>query len=234
MIVPVDRSPVPGWTVRPKPERIVLEGRTIRLEPLDPERHAADQWAAHRAGDPDGALWEYLPYGPFGSFEDYRDHLAMQAASADPLFYCVVRQADGRALGVMSLMRITPEHGVIEVGHICLAPGLRRTPGSTEAIRLFGGYVFETLGYRRFEWKCDNANMPSRQAAARYGFQPEGVFRQHMVAKGRNRDTAWFAMVDSDWPAVRAALDGWLAPENFDADGQQRRSLQSFRMAPAG
>nr|WP_211110373.1 GNAT family protein [Acuticoccus mangrovi] len=211
-----------------------MEGRFIRLEPLDPARHAADQFAAHRAGDPKGLLWAHLPYGPFDTLEDYTEHLARQAASEDPLFFALVSKDDGKAGGVMSLMRISPEHGVAEVGHICLAPGMRRTPGGTEAIRLFGGLLFDELGYRRFEWKCDNANQASRRAASRFGFAFEGVFRQHMVVKDRNRDTAWFAMTDADWPRLRSAMDAWLSPDNFDARGHQRQSLEALQAAAHG
>nr|WP_255720315.1 GNAT family protein [Acuticoccus kalidii] len=215
------------------PERVVLEGRLVRLEPLDAARHAEPQWTAHRSGDPDGALWTYLAYGPFASLEAYREHLTKQEASVDPLFFTVVPRRTGVAAGVMGLMRITPEHGVIEVGHICFAPGLRRTAEPTEAMLLLGDYVFGRLGYRRFEWKCDDGNAPSKRAAERYGFTYEGLFRQHMVVKGRNRDTAWFSITDREWPAVRAALAAWVAPENFDAAGQQRRKLEEIRQAGA-
>jgi RimJ/RimL family protein N-acetyltransferase len=223
------------WTPRPLPPRAPLEGRTVCLEPLDPERHAADQWEAHRTGDPDGALWTYLPYGPFRTFEDYRDHLARQAESRDPMFFAVVEQSSGRSVGVLSLMRIDAANGVAEVGHICHSPAIRRTPGTTEAVRLLGGLLFDDLGYRRFEWKCDDANAPSKAAAERLGFRPEGLFRKHSVVKGRNRDTAWFAIVDDEWPAIRAAMDAWLDPENLK--GGQRRSLTEMRAAlarPAG
>ncbi|WP_108661695.1 GNAT family N-acetyltransferase [Acuticoccus kandeliae] len=226
--------PFADWTARPRPERVVLEGARIRMEPLDADRHTDPQWDAHRAGDPEGALWTYLGYGPFDTREAYHAHIAAQATSTDPLFYAVVPRATGKALGVMGLMRIDPANGVIEVGHICLAPGLRRTPEASEALLLLGNYVFESLGYRRFEWKCDSANAPSRRAATRYGFTFEGIFRQHMVTKGRNRDTAWFSILDGEWPERRAAFEAWLAPENFDADGRQRRALEEIRAANAG
>lgn len=221
------------WTPRPVPPREALEGRTIRLVPLDAERHAADQWEAHRAGDPDGALWAWLPYGPFATLDDYHAHLARQAASRDPLFFAVIDRETERAVGVLSLMRIVPADGAIEVGHICHSPAVRRTPGTTEAVRLLGGLVFDRLGYRRFEWKCDDGNGPSKAAALRLGFRPEGLFRKHMIVKGRNRDTAWFSIVDDEWPAVRVAMDAWLDPANHTANGQ-RRSLATIREEMAG
>ena len=216
-----------GWTERPRPPRAVLQGRLVRLEPLDAERHTATQFEAHRDGDPAGARWGYLPYGPFASLEDYRAHLKAQGASEDPMFFAAIDQASGDAVGVLSLMRIDPKNGVIEVGHIIHTPRLAGTAGSTEAIRLLGGLVFDELGYRRFEWKCDNANAPSKRTAERLGFGFESVFHQHQVVKGRNRDTAWFAILDHEWPARRAAFDAWLDPANFDEQGRQRTPLRA-------
>jgi RimJ/RimL family protein N-acetyltransferase len=222
---------VQGWTPRPRPQHRVFEGRYVRLEPLDAEHHARALFDALAAGDPEGRLWTYMYDGPFDSFDSYRAHLARQAASDDPLFYAIGERASGAPVGVASLMRIVPEHGVIEVGHILYTPGLQRTPGATEAMALLAGHVFDDLGYRRYEWKCNALNGPSRRAAQRLGFTYEGMFRQHLVVKGRNRDTAWFAMLDYQWPTMRAAFEAWLAPENFDGDGRQKRTLEEIRSA---
>lgn len=215
--------PVPDRSPRPRPSHITLEGRYCRLEPLDADRHTADLYAANQADD--GRGWTYLGYGPFASREDYRAWVEASAASQDPLFYTIVYAGSGRAAGVATLMRIDPANGVIEVGNIKYAPALQRTPAATEAMFLLMRYVFEDLGYRRYEWKCDVLNAPSRAAAARLGFTFEGIFRQAVVYKGRNRDTAWFSIVDSEWPILKRAYEAWLAPENFDADGRQRRRL---------
>jgi RimJ/RimL family protein N-acetyltransferase len=203
------------------PRREVLRGDRVRLEPLD-TAHAEDLYAAAH-GDPH--LWDYLPYGPFEDVEAMRAHLAAQAASEDPLFFAIV-DAEGRARGVASYLRIEPAHGCIEIGHIWFGAALQRTPAATEAIYLLSRHAFDDLGNRRLEWKCDAANARSRRAAERFGFTFEGVFRQHMIVKGRNRDTAWFALLDGDWPAARAAFEAWLAPSNFDADGHQRTPLR--------
>jgi RimJ/RimL family protein N-acetyltransferase len=219
------------WKPARRPKRALLEGETVRLEPVDPERHAGDLFATSE-GAP--ALWDYLAYGPFPSQLIFTDWLKERAASDDPLFYAVVDRDSGTARGMASLMRIKPEHGVIEVGHIWFAPVLQRTRQATEAIYLLARYSFDDLGYRRFEWKCDALNQPSRRAAERFGFVFEGVFRQHMVIKDRNRDTAWFSIVDAEWPTVRAAFEAWLAPENFDPQGRQRRSLAELRTSLAG
>jgi RimJ/RimL family protein N-acetyltransferase len=198
----------------------------VRLEPLDPERHTGDLLAA-AAGDP--RLWHYLPYGPFADAEELRGWLAERATSTDPLFLAVVDTATGRASGVVSYLRIEPGDGCIEIGHIWFGAPLQRTPAATEAIYLLARHAFDDLGNRRLEWKCDAANARSRRAAERFGFTFEGVFRQHMIVKGRNRDTAWFSLLDGEWPAARAAFEAWLAPENFDADGRQRRPLAALR-----
>jgi RimJ/RimL family protein N-acetyltransferase len=207
------------------PRREPLQGRFVRLEPLDPARHAADLAAA--GSDPD--IWTYLPYGPFAGEDEMRAHLVAQSESADPLFFAVVDAASGAACGVVSYLRIEPAHGCIEIGHIWFGPSLQRTPHATEAIYLLARHAFEDLGNRRFEWKCDASNARSRRAAERFGFTFEGVFRQHMIVKGRNRDTAWFALLDGEWPPARAAFEAWLDPANFDADGRQRRSLAELR-----
>ena len=208
------------------PGRHALAGERVRLEPVDPERHADDLHAA-AAGDP--RLWDYLPYGPFPDAGELRGHLARQASSGDPLFFTVVDTGTGRAVGVVSYLRIEPEHACIEIGHIWFGAPLQRTPGATETIYLLARHAFDDLGNRRLEWKCDAANARSRRAAERFGFTFEGVFRQHMIVKGRNRDTAWFSILDSEWPAVRAAFEAWLAPENFDAEGRQRSPLKNVR-----
>jgi RimJ/RimL family protein N-acetyltransferase len=199
-----------------------LPGTRVRLEPLDPEGHAEDLLAA-AGGDP--RLWDYLPYGPFGDAAELRAWLAERAASTDPLFLAILDNATGRASGVVSYLRIEPEHRCIEIGHIWFGAPLQRTPAATETIYLLARHAFDDLGNRRLEWKCDAANARSRRAAERFGFTFEGVFRQHMIVKGHNRDTAWFSLLDSEWPAARAAFEAWLRPENFDADGRQRRPL---------
>lgn len=218
--------PVPSWSPRPRPERVVLEGRFCRLEPLDAERHTADLYEANQADD--GRGWTYLGYGPFASQADYREWVAKAAASEDPLFYAIIEARSGRAVGVATLMRIDPANGVIEVGNIKYAPALQRTPAATEAMFLLMRYVFDELGYRRYEWKCDSLNGPSRAAALRLGFTFEGIFRQAVVYKGRNRDTAWFSIIDGEWPALKRAYEDWLAPANLEADGRQRGRLADF------
>jgi RimJ/RimL family protein N-acetyltransferase len=210
------------------PERAVIAGARVRLEPVDPDRHAADLHAAS-LGDP--RLWDHLPYGPFADVAALREHLARQAASEDPLFFAVVDAATGRAVGIVSYLRIEPAHGVIEIGHIWFGGPLQRTPAATETIYLLARQAFDALGNRRLEWKCDAANARSRRAAERFGFTFEGVFRQHQIVKGRNRDTAWYAMLDGEWPALRAAFEAWLSRENFDADGGQRRTLEQVRQS---
>jgi RimJ/RimL family protein N-acetyltransferase len=212
-----------------QPTHRPLEGTRVRLEPLDPERHAEDLLAAAQ-GDPE--LWRYLPYGPFADAEELRGWLAERADSTDPLFLAVVDTATETARGVVSYLRIEPEHGCIEIGHIWFGAALQRTPAATETIYLLARHAFDDLGHRRLEWKCDAANARSRRAAERFGFTFEGVFRQHMIVKGRNRDTAWFALLDGEWPAARAAFEAWLSPENFDADGRQRSALAPMRRPP--
>jgi len=225
--------PVEGWRGCPPPPRTALEGRTCRVEPLEPERHAA---ALHRANleDAENRIWTYLAYGPFASLADYRAWMAANCLGDDPLFHAVVDTADGAAAGVASYLRIDPPVGVIEVGHINFAPRLQHTTAATEAMYLMMRRVFDELGYRRYEWKCDALNVASRRAAERLGFRFEGVFRQATLYKGRNRDTAWYAVIDRDWPAVRAAFEAWLAPGNFDADGRQRTSLSALMAERSG
>jgi RimJ/RimL family protein N-acetyltransferase/GNAT superfamily N-acetyltransferase len=213
------------WTPRPLPQRRAHEGRTVRLEPLEAGRHGD---ALFEAGPTDAALLRYLPERPFPDRASFQPWLDRAAASEDPLFFAAIDKASGRAEGRLSLMRMDPAHGVIETGHLLFGPRLGRTPAATEAIYLLARHVFDDLGYRRFEWKCNERNAPSKRAAERFGFAFEGVFRQHMVIKGENRDTAWYAMLDSEWPARRRTFERWLDPSNFDANGRQRLSLSAL------
>ena len=212
------------WTPRPRPERRALQGRYVRLEPLDPDRHGDDLYAAS-SGPQAEESFRYLFESPPESRTAFEPWLAKAAASEDPLYFAVVDEATGRAEGRLTFMRIDQAHGVIETGSILFGPRLARTRGATEAIYLQARHAFEDLGYRRFEWKCNDLNEPSKRAAERLGFTFEGVFRQHMVVKGLNRDTAWYAMLDREWPARKQAFERWLSPDNFDADGRQRISL---------
>jgi len=225
-------EPVTGWQPRARPARVTIEGQFCRIEPIDLERHASDLFEAYGEA-PDGRDWTYLFAEPFADFAAFREYLAKAAASSDPFHYAVIDRASGKAVGTLALMRIEPVHGVIEVGSVTFSPRLKQTPLSTEAQYLLMRYVFDELGYRRYEWKCDSLNAPSRKTALRLGFQFEGIFRQAIVYKGRNRDTAWFAIIDKDWPLVKAAFEKWLSKENFDADGKQRASLASIREAAA-
>ena len=218
--------PLPGWTARPRPPRTAMEGRLCRVEPVDVDRHAADLHAANLE-DKEGRNWTYLAYGPIATLDDYRDWMRKTCLGEDPLFHAVIDRKTGRAAGVASYLRIDPAPGVIEVGHINYAPPLQRTAAATEAMFLMMRRVFDELGYRRYEWKCDALNAPSRAAALRLGFQFEGIFRQATVYKSRNRDTAWFAIIDRDWPALKARYERWLDPANFDAAGRQRQSLSA-------
>jgi RimJ/RimL family protein N-acetyltransferase len=201
----------------------VLEGRWCRLEPLDPDRHAR---ALHEANalDTEGRNWTYLPVGPFASFEDYDRWLRAMAAGADPLFFTLIDAAPDRPVGVASYLRIDPPAGSIEVGHINFSPLAQRTRAATESMFLMMREAFR-LGYRRYEWKCDALNGPSRAAAERLGFTFEGIFRQATVYKGRNRDTAWYSILDGEFPVLERAFGRWLTPDNFDVDGRQRRRL---------
>ena len=219
--------PLPDWQPPQFPSREPMAGRYCRLEALDPNRHAADLVAAN-ALETEGRMWTYLPYGPFESTEDYILWLEAMSRSSDPLLYAVVDQATNRATGVAGYLRIDPRNGSIEVGHLAYSPLLQRTPAATEAMYLMMAQAFD-LGYRRYEWKCDSLNDPSRAAALRLGFVFEGTFRQAVVVKGRNRDTAWFSVIDSEWPAVKEAFEAWLAPANFDEQGRQLVRLAAFR-----
>ena len=215
------------WQPRPFPPHEPLQGRLIRLEPLDAARHGDDLWQELQGPDP--ALWDYLPYGPFAERAAFDAWLAGHADGRDPQCYAVVEQTDGRALGLLAYLRITPKDGCIEIGHIAFGAALQRTPGATEAVFLLARNAFDTLGYRRLEWKCNAHNARSRRAAKRFGFSYEGLFRQHMIVKGENRDTAWYALLDGEWPQCRAAFQRWLAADNFDAEGRQKRRLEELR-----
>ncbi len=205
------------------PPREPIEGRFCRLEPLDPERHATELFAAN-AADGQGRNWTYMGYGPFPTLPSYRTWIATHCLGDDPLYFAIVDRSDAKPSGVASYLRITPVYGSIEVGHILYSPRLQRRPAATEAMYLLMKRAFE-LGYRRYEWKCDSLNAASRAAAQRLGLSFEGIFRQASVYKNRNRDTAWYAAIDSEWPALREAFLGWLDPSNFDEHGRQRTCL---------
>lgn len=215
------------WLPRPFPPHEPLQGRFIRLEPLDFARHGDHLWQELQGPDP--ALWDYLPYGPFAERAAFDAWLAGHADSRDPQCYAVVEQASARALGLLAYLRITPKDGCIEIGHIAFGAALQRTPGASEAVFLLARQAFDELGYRRLEWKCNARNARSRRAAERFGFSYEGLFRQHMIVKGENRDTAWYALIDSEWPQCRQAFQHWLAADNFDAEGRQKRRLEELR-----
>ncbi len=224
-------GPALNWQSAARPERTVLEGRHVRLRPLDA---LADAEALHAeshppAGDP--GHWAYLPGGPYRDVAGYREALVIDQRSEDPLFFTLVNPADERPVGIASYLRITPVHGSIEIGHIWFGASLRRSTAATEAIYLLAANAFDDLGYRRLEWKCNALNQASRRAAERFGFGFEGVFRHHMVVKDRNRDTAWYAIIDDEWPAIRDAFNAWMRPENFDDAGRQRRRLGELTAA---
>jgi RimJ/RimL family protein N-acetyltransferase len=213
------------WTPVERPARAPLRGRHVLLRPVDAALDAEPLHAVSHAPGGDPAIWTYLPDGPYERPEDLRLMLEWAEGSDDPLYFTLVTAADGRPAGIASYLRIAPEHGSIEIGHIWFGPALQRTVAATEAIFLLARHAFDDLGYRRLEWKCNALNAASRRAAERFGFRPEGVFRKHQVNKGRNRDTAWYAIVDDEWPALRTGFEAWLAPANFDAEGGQRRRL---------
>jgi RimJ/RimL family protein N-acetyltransferase len=210
------------------PERITIAGRYVTLVPLNAGAHGDALWEATR-GEENDALWLYLFEGPFRERSGFDASLKSMEASQDPLYYAIIDSSTGKATGRASFLRIEPKHRVIEVGAILYTPLLQRTRGATEAMYLMMRYAFETLGNRRYEWKCNALNEPSRRAALRLGFTFEGVFRQHMIVKGENRDTAWFSILDKEWPGVKEAFEKWLAPENFTAEGVQKRSLGDNR-----
>lgn len=216
---PVDAAPAKC------PGPVSLAGRFARLEKSDAARDGAALWNGFMGRDD---LWTYSTQGPFAGAAAFQEWLELRAALADP-YYFTIFAVGGRALGVATLMEIRPAMRVVEVGNIVYSPALQRTPAATEAQYLLAQHAFETLGYRRYEWKCDALNAASRRAAERFGFMFEGIFRQHMIIKGRSRDTAWYSMLDGDWPRVRAAFEQWLAHENFDGKGRQRRTLAEIR-----
>jgi len=217
-------EPVPNWKAVSPPPRTPIDGRYCRIEPIDPERHAAQLFEAV-SEDQDGRTWTYMGYGPFATLPEYRTWMKATCLGDDPLFHTIIDKASGQAVGIASFLRIDPKFGVIETGHIHYSPRLQRTRIATEAMYLLMRRVFEELKYRRYEWKCDSLNEPSRHAAKRYGFSYEGIFRQATIYKGRNRDTAWFAIIDKEWPALKAAYETWLDPANFAADGTQKQGL---------
>jgi RimJ/RimL family protein N-acetyltransferase len=218
------------WSARPRPSRSPMEGRTCRVVPLVAEAHTAGLFATYSAA-PDTRGWTYLGDEMPVSEAAYRARLEAMETSQDPLFHVVLDRASGEALGIASYLRIDPGNGVIEVGHLHFGPKLQRAPAATEAMALMMTRAFDELGYRRYEWKCDSLNAPSRAAALRLGFTFEGIFRNAVVVKGRSRDTAWFSITDAEWPRVRAGFAAWLDPANFDAEGRQRRGLAELREA---
>jgi RimJ/RimL family protein N-acetyltransferase len=216
------------WRPADRPARSELRGEHVLLRPLNPDLDAKALYAESHPPFGDPGLWTYLPTGPYHDPTEFRNALRIAAASDDPLFFTLLPLPAERPAGVASYLRITPEHGAIEIGHIWFGASLRRTTAATEAIYLLAAHAFDDLGYRRLEWKCDSLNQASRRAADRFGFRFEGVFRSHMVVKGRNRDTAWFAITDDEWPAVGAGFRAWLSPDNQDDAGEQKRSLGGF------
>lgn len=219
--------PVDNWKARELPPRAPMSGRYCRLEMVDVDKHAEDLFAAFIL-DSHHANWTYLPYGPFTELALFREWLASAAKANDPLFHTVIDLNTGKAVGLASYLRINPGDGVIETGHIHYSPLLQRTAMATETMYLMMKRAFDELGYRRYEWKCDALNAPSKKAAMRLGFEFEGTFRQLTMYKGRNRDTAWYAIIDKDWPIMKARFERWLSPENFDRNGQQICSLRDI------
>jgi len=219
----------PATDARPakRPERAVLHGRLVDLVPLDPWSHGESLFQL-TCGEDKEYLWTYLSKGPFTGYEEFDAYLRQLAAPDDPMCFAIVERRSVRAVGWASYMRIEPAHRVIEVGNVMFSPALRRTAGATEAIYLMARNAFEQLGYRRFEWKCNSLNEASRRAALRFGFAFEGIFRQHMIVKGRSRDTAWFSMLDTEWPKRKEAFETWLRPSNFDEEGRQKSSLSAL------
>jgi len=215
------------WTPARRPEPTELRGSHALLRPVSPS-DADPLYPLAHPPDGDPSIWTYLPSGPFESPEDLAGFLESARSSEDPLWFTLARLPDEAPLGMAAYQRIEPTHGVIEIGQLWYGPPLKRTTAATELIYLLARHAFDDLGYRRLEWKCDALNAASRRAAERYGFKFEGIFAQHMVVKGRNRDTAWFAIIDEDWPAIRAGFEAWLAPENFDQQGRQRRALHAL------
>ena len=221
---PILGMPVESFPAK-QPERVTLAGRIVTLEPVNVDAHAEALYDESHGCDKEN-LWRYMPEGPFADRASFYARLHEQAATPDSLLFAIVDNVSHRAVGHAALMRIDSKNRSIEVGNVLFTSHLQRTAGATEAMYLLARHAFEDLGYRRYEWKCDSLNARSRQAALRLGFTFEGIFRQHRVVKGRNRDTAWFSMLDSEWPARKASFERWLAPSNFDAAGQQKESLE--------
>ncbi|MDM7932767.1 GNAT family protein [Tabrizicola sp.] len=217
-------DPVPDWTPPPRPDQKAMMGRHVRLEPLEAEAHAFDLHAAFQGHD---ALWDYMPYGPFASASAYHRWARERETGQDPRFFVLRDMASGKCGGIASYLRIAPDAGSIEVGHICISPAMQRGIAASEAMFLMMRWAFDA-GYRRYEWKCNALNLPSRRAAQRLGFSFEGIFRNHLVVKGRNRDSAWFSVIDREWPALQEAYAVWLSPGNFDPAGRQRERLSDL------
>ena len=220
---------VSGWNGVALPPRTPITGRFCRVEPLDVERHLHDLYDAC-SEDTEGRLWTYMSVGPFTSIDDFEAWMKPASKTSDPLFYALIDLATGKAVGMAAYMRIKQEAGVIEVGNITYSPRLQRTPTATEAMFLMMKRVFDELGYRRYEWKCDSLNEASRRAAERLGFNFDGLFKQAVIYKGRNRDTAWYSILDSDWPLLESAYEKWLSVDNFDEKGHQKQKLQDLRV----
>lgn len=217
-------GPVLNWKPALRPDNRVLQGRFCRVEPIDTEKHLSDLFEAFRQ-DTENRIWTYLFQNPFTDINDFRAWISEISNSEDPVFYAIIDKENGKAVGITSYLRIVPDYGVIEVGNINFSPALQGTTAATEAMFLMMQNVFSELGYRRYEWKCDSLNNPSRRAAERLGFSFEGIFRQAVMYKGRNRDTAWFAIIDKEWPALELAYKKWLEDKNFDENAQQRTRL---------
>jgi len=217
---------VQDFNAPPHPRGMVLNGITVRLEPLNVEKHSEDLFQSNSL-DVEGENWAYLPYRPFDTLKSYQIWLEEAASKQDPTFFSIVRKRDDKAVGLASFLRINQTDGSIEVGHINYSPLLQRTREGTEAMFLMMEWAIEN-GYRRYEWKCNALNRPSRDAGQRLGMSYEGVFRQAAVVKGHNRDTAWYAVIDQEWPALDKAFQSWLAPDNFDPEGKQRQSLSTL------
>jgi RimJ/RimL family protein N-acetyltransferase len=226
---PVDPLP-PGL----RPANTIHSGQYAQLEPLDARRHAEDLYLASHSNPDDGSLWDYLPYGPYEDLEAFTAWLRSCSSTADPLFFAVRDRQSDRTGGMASFLNIHPTAGSIEIGHIWFGPALQNTAAATEALYLMIRHAMDDLGYRRMEWKCNALNQASRNAALRLGFTFEGIFYQHTIAKGRNRDTAWYSILDGEWPAIRANFQSWLDPENFHEDGRQRTSLGDLNRALQG
>lgn len=216
------------WTPRKPPQKTAIEGRYVRLEPLSAAAHGEGLFAASATADGE-ARFRWLGEGAPSAYEAFMPWLEKAEASVDPLWFAVIDRASGRIAGRQTFMRTDTANGVTEIGNILWNPPVARRPAATEALYLFARHAFDDLGYRRFEWKCNNRNGPSKRAALRFGFTFEGVFRQHMIVKGENRDTAWFSMLDCEWPSMKAAFEAWLDPANFDGAGNQRERLEDMR-----